>query len=149
MNKPSLLLCCALLCHSSVMLAADPLGGMRLLPGYQHEPLQGIDSIVGRVQKQDGLLITYEIGAVTKPGAPRLGGGFTDRPKNTPKEQLRWYREQVVAGEPVHLAYRKDDQLMLSFPERGANFSVKVTDTEQLADALLMILTYPDKPAEK
>lgn len=129
-------------------LAADePLGGMRLLPGYKHQPLQGIDSIVGEIEKEGGLRITYEIGGVVKPGEPRFGGSFSDRPKLTPKDQVRWYVEQSVGGQPVHLAYRKDNVLMASFPKKGMNFAVTVRSADEMAEALLMILTYSDPVA--
>ncbi len=105
---------------TSPALAADaPLAGMRLLPGYKHQPLQGIDSIVGEIKKEDGLRIMYEIGGVVKPGAPRFGGSFSDRPKLAPKDQVRWYLEQTVNGQPVHLAHRKDNVLLVSFPKNG------------------------------
>lgn len=120
------------------------LGGIRLLDGYTHQPLQGIDSVVGRISKEGGLQITYEIGSLPRPGGLRLGGQFSDRPKQTPKDQLQWYREQTVNGEPVHLAYTKNDLLMVSYPKRGMNLSVKVTNAEEMADALLMILTIPN-----
>lgn len=129
---------------SSDLFAAGPLGGMRLLPGYQHQPLQGIDSIVGRIVKEDGLQINYEIGAVSQPGQPRFGGSFSDRPKLMPADQLRWYREQVVNGQSVHVAYRKDEILMVSYPAKGMNVSVTVRSADEMAEALLMILTYPD-----
>jgi len=122
------------------------LGGMRLLEGYEHEVQQGIDSVVGRISKKGGLQINYEIGAVSKPGEPRFGGQFSDRPQLTPKEQLRWYREQLINGQPVHLAYRKDNVLLVSFPQKGTNFRVAVESPETMADALLMILTYPSSP---
>jgi hypothetical protein len=67
------------------------LGGMRLLEGYEHQPLQGFDSIVGKISKKGGLEISYEIGSVPKLGAPQFGGQFSDRPKLTPKDQVRWY----------------------------------------------------------
>lgn len=124
------------------------LGGMKLLPGYKHQPLQGIDSIVGKVTNPKGLDIMYEIGGIPKAGAPRFGGQFSDRPKLMPKDQLRWYQEQTVNGQPVHLAHRKDDYLMVSFPKKGMNISVKVTTPQEMAEALLMILTIPE-PVEK
>ncbi|MCH7729876.1 MAG: hypothetical protein IH991_25910 [Planctomycetes bacterium] len=128
--------------------AADArLGGMRLLVGYKHQPLQGFDSIVGKIEKEGGLRINYEIGHVPKPGAPRFGGSFSDRPKLTPKDKVRWYREQVVNGQAVHIAYRKDNVLMVSYPKKGMNFSVTIRSTDEMAEALLMILTYPDPVA--
>lgn len=124
------------------------LGGMRLLPGYKHQPLQGIDSIVGEIKKENGLRILYEIGGIVKPGAPRFGGSFTDRPKQTAKDRVRWYVEQIVGGQPVHLAYCKDDLLLVSFPEKGLNLSVTVRTADEMAEALLMIMTYPNPVVE-
>ena len=129
--------------------AADArLGGMRLLVGYKHQPLQGFDSIVGRIEKEGGLRISYEIGHVPKPGAPRFGGSFSDRPKLTPKDRVRWYREQVVNGQAVHIAYRKDNLLLVSYPTKGMNLSVTVGTADEMAEALLMILTYPNPVAD-
>ncbi|MFQ5809126.1 MAG: hypothetical protein ACE5JM_05860 [Armatimonadota bacterium] len=137
----TLALCLAV---SGPLLAADaPPGGIRLLPGYEHRPLQGFDSIVGEIRKGDGLQISYEIGGLPRPGGPALGGQFSDRPKLTPKDQVRWYREQTVNRQPVHLAYRKDGFLLVSFPQKGINFRVRVRSADEMAEALLMILTYP------
>jgi hypothetical protein len=134
-------LCLIAVCQAG---AADtPPGAMQLLPGYTHKPLQGIDSIVGEIVKDDGWKISYEIGHVSKPGQPMLGGGFRDRPKLMPKEKVRWYREQTVNGQSVHVAFAKDDTLLVSFPEKGMNFRTTIRSSEQFADAILMILTYP------
>ena len=134
---------------SSALSAADArIGGMRLLPGYAHTPLQGFDSIVGKVAKEGGLQISYDIGAIPKPGGLRFGGMFSDRPKNTPKDQVHWYHEQVVNGQPVHLAHRKDNYLIVSYPNKGVNFSVELKTAADMAEALLMILTYPDTAAD-
>jgi hypothetical protein len=133
---------------TSGVFAADRIGGMRLLPGYKHQPLQGFDSIVGKIEKENGLRINYDIGAIPKPGVPAFGGGFSDRPKLTRKGDVRWYREQVINGQPVHLAHRKDNILMVSYPKQGVNFSVTVRSAAEMADALLMILTYPNPVAD-
>ncbi len=141
------LLC--LLGVASVSADDDHIGGIQLLPGYEHQPLQGIDSIVGEISKKDGLQIRYEIGAIPKPGSLfMLGGMFSDRPKTTPKDKVRWYREQVVNGQPVHLAFRKDQVLLVSYPQKGINFHVTVRTADEMADALLMILTYPGPAAD-
>src|SRR5262245_6481631 len=89
-------------------------GGIKLLPGYVHEKLQGIDSIVGRLVKKEGLTIQYEIGAVPKPGGPVFGGSFSDYPKNTPADQRLWYKEQTIGGRDVHLAMLKTKMLLVS-----------------------------------
>ena len=127
--------------NASPAAVAAP-GGMRLLPGYTHKPLRGIDSIVGQIVKDDGWKISYEIGRVSKPGQPMTGGGFRDRPKLTSKAKVRWYREQTVSGQSVHMALCKDNMLLVSFPEKGMNFHATIRSFEQLADAMLMILTY-------
>jgi hypothetical protein len=129
---------------SSAAAADDRLGGMQLLPGYTHQKLQGFDSIVGKISKQNGLQISYEIGSLPRPGGIAFGGQFSDRARKTPKNQLRWYKEQIVNGQPVHLAHRKDGYLLVSFPKKGMNFTARVTSPEEMVDALLMILTYPN-----
>jgi hypothetical protein len=151
MKNLVVLTCCGFVLGlvSSLDAAEDRLGGMLLLPGYQHVPLQGFDSVVGQVAKKGELLINYEIGGIVKPGAPRFGGSFTDRPKLAPKESVNWYREQTVAGQSVHLAHRKDGILLVSFPEKGINFSVKAKTSSEMADALLMILTYPNAASKE
>ena len=126
----------------------DPLiGGMRLLPGYKHTKLQGIDSIVGKIEKAGGLTIMYEIGNIPRAGAPRFGGSFTDRPKTTPAKNGRWYKEQIVNGRLMHLAHTKNGYLFVSVQQgrKGINFSVKIKNSEELTEALLMIVTYPTK----
>jgi hypothetical protein len=125
------------------------IGGMQLLSGYTHQPLQGFDSIVGKVSKKDGLQISYDIGSIPKPGGLAFGGQFSDRAKKTQKNQLHWYKEQVVNGQPMHVAHRKDGYLLLTFPKKGINFSAKVASTEDVAEVLLMILTYPNPVAKK
>ncbi len=129
------------------------LGGMRLLPGYQHEKLQGIDSVVGRIVKKKGLTIMYEIGEIPQ-GGLRFGGSFLDRPKQTPKQQLKWYREQMVNGQPMHIAYLKNKSLLVSFPEsikdHGINFHVdNVKSMKEMADVLLMLTTFPEAKVKK
>ena len=124
------------------------IGGIQLLPGYKHQKLQGIDSIVGKIVKQGGLTIFYEIGGIPK-GGLRFGGSFTDRPQRTPKSQRRWYKEQLIHGEPVHIAYLKDNRLLVSYPKslpgKGINFSTKVGSADEMAEALLMLLTFPQR----
>jgi hypothetical protein len=136
----------------AALKAEDPRplpGAIKLLPGYVHEPKQGFDSIVGTIAKKGGLEINYDIGRVPKPGGLRLGGDFVDQPKQVPKDMLDWYKEQVVQGHEVHLAYGKDKLLLASFPAHGVNFAAKAATPEDLADALLIILTFPKAEAKK
>jgi hypothetical protein len=123
-----------------------PPGAINLLPDYTHERKQGFDSIPGVISKKGGLEIVYDIGSIPKPGAPRFGGQFSDRAKAVPAAQRLWYKEQIVNGQPVHLAWTKQKRLLASYPKSGINFSVNVKTFEELADALLIILSYPEAP---
>ena len=119
-----------------------PSFGIKLLPGYVHEPKQGFDSVVGVISKKDGLTIMYEIGRVRKPGQPGFGGDFSDQAKQLRPEQREWYKEQVLGGKQMHVAMSKDKSLFVSYPESGINFSVVTKSTDELTDALLMICSY-------
>ncbi len=48
-------------------------GHIKLLPGYHHKHLQGIDTLVGEIAKKDGLSIKYDIG--------RLAGNYAAHQK--------------------------------------------------------------------
>jgi hypothetical protein len=137
---------------STNALAARPVpGGIQLLPGYEHKPLQGFDSIVGVIEKQGGLQIHYDIGRITPPGQPEIGGDFRDAAERLGHDKTYgvWYKEQVVNGQPVHIACGKDHTLRVTFPQSGVNFSTKAETVEGVTEALLMLLTYPvAKPTE-
>jgi hypothetical protein len=124
-------------------------GNVQLLPGYAHEPLQGFDSVVGKITKKGGLTINYEIGRVPKPGGLAIGGDFSNAAVRAPEKDRRWLKQQVVAGEPVDIVWMKNDTLIASFPKSGANFTTTAKTPEELADALLIVLSYPGpKPAK-
>src|ERR1051325_9596152 len=108
-----------------------PPGGIRLLPGYQHKIEQGIDTQVGKILKDGGLTLEYDIG--------RLAGYYADAQRMS---EYLWYKEQVVGGQNVRCALTKDNQLIVTFPDSSANFFGKVKSQEDMADALLMTLTY-------
>jgi hypothetical protein len=112
-------------------------GGIKLLPGYKHQKLHGIDTRVGKVWKEGGLNIQYDIG--------RLAG---NQVKGQAKDTLLWYKEHVVDGRAVQLALSKDRMLFVTFTEGPANFYGKTKSDEEIVDMLLMVLTYapPVKP---
>lgn len=124
---------------------------IELLPGYVHQPLQGIDSIVGKLSKKGGPEVLYEIGRLPKPGAPRLGGDFTNQAEQLPAAQTLWRKKQKVAGREVHVAYGKDQRLVIStaFKTIGVNFSSEAKTPEDVAEVLLMILTLNEKVRDK
>jgi hypothetical protein len=110
---------------------SDPPGSIRLLPGFEHERGKGIDSRVGRIWGGDGLTIYYDIGPMA---------GYFVQPEK--RSEYLWYREQVVAGNPIRIAFTKEKNLLVTFPRAFANFRASVTDDEALVDMLLMVVTF-------
>ena len=121
----------------------DPLpGSIKLLEGYQHKKLQGTDSQVGKIWKDGGITIQYDIGL--------MAGNYAKQQRKYKADHLLWDKLQTWNSEPVEMAMMKDRQLYVSFPKRHANFYGKVKEEQDLVDALLMVLTYlPVKEAEK
>jgi hypothetical protein len=124
---------------------------MTLLPGYVHQPLQGIDSIVGRVAKKGGLTINYDIGGVTPPGAPRFGGSWSNQAERYPAKQALWRQKQTIGGHDVHIVHTKSKRLIISmaFKKLGINISAEARTPQDVADVLLMALTVKEKKKGK
>src|SRR5215470_3762225 len=81
-------------------LSARPIPGLlRLLPGYEHQPLQGIDSCVGRIWKSGGVEINYDIGKQAGNYAECQSCGWT-------KGEL-WRKNQTVDGQKVVMVFTK------------------------------------------
>ncbi|MCH8165366.1 MAG: hypothetical protein IH889_07130 [Planctomycetes bacterium] len=119
-----------------------PPGSIKLLDGFKHQRMQGIDTRVGKIWKENGITIQYDIG--------RLAGNYAQQQRKYQADQLVWDRQQTWHGEPVELAMTKNRQLYVSFPESHANFYGQVQKEEDLVDALLMVLMYvPAKKAER
>jgi hypothetical protein len=134
---------------SSAASAQTPLPGgfeIRLLPGFTHKPLQGFDSIVGKIVKKDGLEIGYEIGPIPRKGQPVEGGSFVNQALQLPEGKRLWLKEQTVGGRKFYVAYSKDQRLLVSTAraKQGVNFSAVAKTPAEVADVLLMALT----PAE-
>jgi hypothetical protein len=116
--------------HADETASPTP-GGIKLLPGYQHQKLQGIDTRVGKIWKEGGFTVEYDIG--------KLAGNAV---KGQEKSTLLWRKDQVVDGREVEVALTKDRVLYVTFPQGSANFFGKVKSDEDMADMLLMVLTY-------
>jgi hypothetical protein len=114
--------------------SSPPPGGIRLLTGYVHIQDRGIDTRVGRIRKEGGLDIRYDIGP--------LAGEYVNRclSNNT----CLWYKEQQLRGGLVKVALRNDGIIFATFPTTTANFYALVRSQEDIADFLLMILTYDE-----
>src|SRR3982750_1614299 len=72
--------------------ADPPPGGIRLLEGYQHKRERGIDSSPGRIWKEGGLVIRYDIGG--------LAGNYAEHQE---KAERVWTRQQVVGDRRVEI----------------------------------------------
>jgi hypothetical protein len=149
-----LFLICLLPSHLS---ASDRYGGIKLLDGYKIKKGWAVDAATWTISKENGLTIEFEAG---------MNEGFWADPKE--KDKYSWYREQTVNGHKVMLALIKPglktvwepdnprstgmgNILLVTFPlgiqaDNTANFQAEILDEGELADALLMILTFnPDK----
>lgn len=129
-----------------------PPGNLRLLEGYRHEAGRGRDTRVGRIAKEGGPTFRYDIGHLAGP-----------RVRNVRQADLVWQRHQRIFGREVLVAQSLHGQAIVSIlrPDQAgepgdrtiaeqveasmrypANFFGRVESTEQLADLLLMALTY-------
>lgn len=125
---------------------APPPGGVRLLAGYRHAAGLGFDSRVGRIWKEGGLEIHYDIGG--------MAGNWADA---IHASELVWKRRQTVAGREVVVAEGKE-RVVVTFPAREgeplegpiesypANFYAAAGSRADLADLLLMALEYAREP---
>jgi hypothetical protein len=112
-----------------------------LLPGYQHAPVPTPrDSRNGRIFKEQGLSISYQAGGLA---GNRINGN----------PNLLWSKETTVRGNRVQVGMTRDRMLIVVFsslaPAPGvpgtalpANFFATVNTDEDIADMLLMVMTY-------
>jgi len=137
----------------SLLSASDlPLGGMRLIDGYALRRESAVDAAAWRIEKQNGPRIEFESGPSE--------GSWAD-PKDM--KEYTWYRERIVNRHSVRLAPTKpglrtvwDEKgdispgnvLLITFLLGGprsantANFKVKIANPAEVADVLLMVLTF-------
>jgi hypothetical protein len=134
--------------------AVDAPGGLKLLEGYTLQRGSAIDAVVWTIEKRGGLRISFEAG-------PSEGAAANPSEKN----EYSWYREQTVSGYSVRFALVKaglkthwepsdsrglplGNILLVTFvlerdhPDHTANFCAKVANSQEIADALLMVMTF-------
>lgn len=107
------------------------LGGMRLLPGYQHQFIRGIDTCNGRIWKEGGADIDYDIGSLAGNHARAKSQGPT----------LAWFKVQQVGNSSFEVAMGTDKSLTVTVGG-VANFRLRGAGDEIVADVLLMLMTY-------
>ena len=123
------------LLFAAVSVAAARVPDLRLLDGYQHKAEAAEDSAAGKIWKEGGITIHYDIG--------RLAGQCVDPARRC---DYAWFREQQVNGHTVYSARTKDGQVLVTFPgAEPANFYADCRSQDDVADMLLMVLTYDPK----
>jgi hypothetical protein len=141
------------LATSNVFAVGPSFGDIKLLDGYKIKKGWAVDAATWTIYKEGGLTIDFEAG---------MNEGLWADPKN--RADYLWYREQTVNGHRVMLALIKPglktvwepnhqrspefgNILLVTFPLGGqpdhtANFNAEILNKQELADALLMILTF-------
>lgn len=144
---------CILLLFTTALADEPPYGGLKLLDGYRYKRSRTTDTINGMIFKDGGLTIEFESG---------ISEGYAVDPGQ--KAKYAWYREQVINGHKVFLALAEGSAatkwkperprsaslgrvLMLTFPGKfgpndAANFYAEVLDEKEIAETLLMVLTF-------
>lgn len=117
--------------------STPPPGNIQLLFEYTHETRQGIDTQVGEIRKKDGLVIRYDIG--------KLAGNLTRANVGTYKEKRVWYKRQTINDDELWIAYFSDGKITATFIKASANFYAETKSQEDVADFLLIIMTYRSK----
>lgn len=124
------------------------LDSIHLLPGYTMRHDQGDDSYCGEIHRQnDDFTIWIDIGA--------MAGRYAD-----PEEPQRydWIIRQEIDNRTVWIAFKKSLErvdlnggpnsvvekrnLFVTFMKEQANFSAEVSSERDVAEMLLMVLTY-------
>ncbi len=109
-------------------------GGIKLLSGYVHTPGRGIDSTVGSIKKEGRLDIKYDIGV--------LAGEYVRLCQWN--NSCVWHKEQQLNAGLLKIALRNDGVIFATFPRTMANFYTKVRTEEDIAEFLMMILTFDE-----
>lgn len=136
MNRlPAALLLLALASCTSVSAAPEkapepPPGGMKLLPGYEHRPLQGIDTSVGEIVKGERVVIRYDIG-------PLAG----DRVRPEDREKCLIYEEKRIEGQTARFCSTPTG-LDVTFAESSANFFVRPENEAELRELVMMVESF-------
>jgi hypothetical protein len=157
MRRFPLILVAILAIAGPLAASGNQFDAIKLLPGYRIKSEPGLDVVAWKIEKPGGLIIHFEAG---------MSEGLAVNQED--KDKYAWYREQTVNGRRVLLALirpgLKTDPdldkernlppgniLIVTYPLSGhkdhaANFIGKVANSEEVADMLLMVLTFdPDK----
>lgn len=117
-----------------------PPGNIKMLPRYVHKIEQGIDTAVGNISKENGLRIEYDIGF--------LAGNYAMGKYSRQAENINWFKTQMVNNHNLMIVYLKDGKIYATF-DKSTNFYATIRKDEELADFLLMIMTYGSEDSPK
>lgn len=123
---------------------------IKLLPGFKNLPIQGFDSLPGKLVHADGRTIHYEVGIYYPPGQPRTGGAFENGAVLSAAENREVVLKQQTIGALTFDMAQTADGLTISTVSapnrRGINFGCKAKTPAEVADALLMVLSLTAAP---
>jgi len=109
---------------------------VRLMDGWKHERLRGIDSTVGRFVGERGFEIYYDMGGM----AGNWAAGARKR------NDVAWSREQTVNGARCEIVMTNGGRIIATYPERTLNFFAEIKSPEDMADFMLLAMTYSPTP---
>lgn len=123
-------------------------GGIVLLPGYQYQQLQGIDSWVGRIQKKD-LIINHDIGAMAGTVVtPKVKGQYFHFTEERVPGQVMWWGLFVPGHRPNQrgksspsIDRKWPKELRVSF-SCNSNFFATVHSDQDIDEILRMLRTF-------
>jgi hypothetical protein len=119
--------------HAQEARHSDTRVPLRLLPGYKFKSgpvLEG--GSFGAISKVDGPTIDFEVNPYATVAVDSI-----------PKNQLLWREEQFVGKNHFVCVYTRADEIVITVPGPYlANFRAKIHSQKDLADVLLMVLTF-------
>lgn len=137
-TRKAAVLLCVLTVPAAIGLADDlKLDNLPELPAHwKNEPMQGIDSRVGRFTSDEkDLVIRYDIG--------KLAGEYAS-PKHHPNR--KWLRSGRLAGSSFRYLLDEDDTLYVTFPDEGpANFWAKVGGQDDIDYVVELLARHREK----
>ena len=133
---------------------------IQMLDGYEYEMRNGIDSFVGAIKRNDGFVISHDIGGMAGNYAEQyfpehfemlrkqthLNPNAIESQVKYLQDQVVWRQRQQVNGEEVMIVLLKNSKLIASFAASNANFVANADASDKIAEFLLTVLTYKPKP---
>ena len=105
---------------------------VRLLPGYKIELRDGFEGdFGGRIWKPGGLSLDFDSGIHNPKAIDSIEA-----------KDVRWRAEQIFDGHHVVLVYGTSGRVAISILDRAVNFRGKIRNQQDLAEMLLMALTF-------